>query len=359
MAPRKDFAAMEGRRPSGDSAARAALRSRMAHPTSLRLDEVQPNPLNPRYDEEDPAVRELADTLQRVGQLQPALVVSVDQYLQAYPSRPSSLGPEPWVVIVGNRRLAAARLAGRPALDVRVASDIETAEDFEDRILIENIQRKDLPPLLEAEHLQHRLDRPGQTMRSVAAAIGKSHAYVQQRLDLLRMIPELQALFREGTINIRIGRQLGILPETEQRLRLAAGPPFLPDDSTRTNGTGHSAPTELVNPVSNGASSSPPAEAVNPVSTPPAAGTNDRDAAQPEPKTDAGGEQASSVPTATPASGLEAVQLSVAQWLDSALAELDHALPRTDGAPPELTQALAETQRHILAARESLRGTRT
>jgi ParB family chromosome partitioning protein len=395
MVPKKDFAAMEGRRPSGDSAARAALRSRMAHPTSLRLDEVQSNPLNPRYDEEDPAVRELADTLQRVGQLQPALVVSVEQYLQAYPSQRGSLGSEPWVVIVGNRRLAAARLAGRAALDVRVVGDIESAEDFEDRILIENIQRKDLPPLLEAEHLQRRLDRPGQSMRSVAAAIGKSHAYVQQRLDLLRMIPELQALFREGAINIRIGRQLGILPETEQRLRLAAGPPFLPEEPARSNGTGPSAPTELVNPVSNGAAPSTPSEAVNqvssgasastpaeavnqvsnpapeargeagtspvnPVSTPPTAGAADPEAAQPDPSTEADGERTSPAPSATPTpSGLEAVQLSVAQWLDSALAELDHALPRADGAPAELTQALAETQRHILAARESLRATRT
>jgi hypothetical protein len=47
-----------------------------------------------------------------------------------------------------------------------------------------------LPPLLEAAHLQRRLGRPGETVRSVGAAVGKSHAYVQQRLDLLRMIPE-------------------------------------------------------------------------------------------------------------------------------------------------------------------------
>ncbi len=222
---------MESSRRSGDRAARAALRSRMAHPTSLRLDEVQPNPLNPRYDEDDVEVLELAETLTRVGQLQPVLVVPREQYLQAYPDQHGNLGGEAWVVIVGNRRLTASRIAGRPALDVRVAADLDTAQDLEDRILIENIQRKDLPPLLEAEHLQRRLNRPGQTTRSVGAAIGKSHAYFQQRVDLLKMIPEFRELFRSGEINLKIGRRLGSLDESERRSRLAAGPPYTPIDS--------------------------------------------------------------------------------------------------------------------------------
>ena len=108
---------------------------------------MQPNPHNPRYAGDDPEIQEMAETMRRVGQLQPALVVSVEQYLRAYPDLRGELGPQPWVVIVGNRRLAASRLAGRRSLDVRVDSELETAEDVEDRVLIENIQRKDLPPL--------------------------------------------------------------------------------------------------------------------------------------------------------------------------------------------------------------------
>jgi ParB/RepB/Spo0J family partition protein len=386
--PKKDFAAMEGRGRSGDSAARAALRSRMAHPTSLRLDEIQPNPQNPRYeDEEDPTVRELADTLSRVGQLQPALVVAVDQYVQAYPDFRGRLGHQPWVVIVGNRRLAAARLAGRASLDVRVAGDIETADDFEDRILIENLQRKDLPPLLEAEQLQRRLNRPGQNLRSVGAAIGKSHAYVQQRVDLLGMIPELQELFRQGAINIRAGRKLGALPEAEQRRRLAAGSPFVREDANRNSDGEASAGSdpgnpvsnavvddergvgagELVNAVSNGEQRGPgegnPTARDNPVN-PVATAAEPRDQSEADPARssttiEGDDEPPESHPQATQLhAGLEAVQLSVGQWLDSALAELDRVLPRDDGTAPNLTQALAETQRHILAARESLRETR-
>lgn len=263
MAARKDFAAMEARGPSGESAARAAMRSRIGHPSSVRLEEVQLNPLNPRYDEDDPAVRELANTLTHVGQLQPALVISREQFLRAYPDQDSVLGSQPWVVIVGNRRLVASRLAGRTALDVRVDADLESAEELEDRILIENIQRKDLPPLLEAAHLQRRLARPGQTVRSVGEAVGKSHTYVVQRLDLLKMIPEFQELFRAGTINIKTGRQLGGLPEGDQRAVLAAGPPYSP--SLRQAVTPRS--TTANHEASSGPAAHVPAAGGNPVSS--------------------------------------------------------------------------------------------
>jgi ParB/RepB/Spo0J family partition protein len=356
VAPKKDFAAMEARRPSGETAARAALRSRMAHPTSLRLDEVQPNPLNPRYPEEDPETRELAETLTKVGQLQPALVVTRDQYLQAYPGQREALGEAPWVVLVGNRRLAASRLAGRPSIDVRVATELATAEDFEDRILIENIQRKDLPPLLEAEHLQHRLSRPGQTVRSVGEAIGKSHTYVQQRLDLLKMIPEFQALFRKGEINIKTGRRLGVLSPEEQRLRFNSGPPFV--GQVEHNGSGAPS-TGRVNPVysdpaqtvtdTNGQSEE--GEAVNPVyNQHPATATGEN----------SGTAGSRATPSRPRRSGTlhddrrEVIRLSVGQWLDNALGELDQVLPTGGGGDP-LGHALEETQRHILAAREALR----
>lgn len=329
---KKDFAAMEGGRSSGDSAARAALRSRMAHPTSLRLDEVQPNPLNPRYAEDDPEVQELAATLRRVGQLQPALVMAREQYLQAFPGQAERLGAAPWVVIVGNRRLAAARLAGRPSLDVRVAADLVTAEDVEDRVLIENLQRKNLPPLLEAAHLQRRLARPGQTIRSVGEAIGKSHTYVQQRLDLLQMIPEFQALFRNGVINIRTGRQLGALPEQEQRAILAAGPPYSPGSR---NGKAGGADAVRGNPVST------PDRYPDPT---PSGSSGDGRAGRP----DRG---------RSPASGprdLDAAQHAVARWLDSAAAELDRALPVDDG-DDERVRTLADVRRHIEEARAALR----
>jgi ParB/RepB/Spo0J family partition protein len=387
VAGKKDFATMEARGSSGDSAARAALRSRIANPSSIRLDELQPNPHNPRYAGDDPEIEEMAETMGRVGQLQPALVVSVEQYLRAYPDLRGELGPQPWVVIVGNRRLAAARLAGRRALDVRVDSELETAEDVEDRVLIENIQRKDLPPLLEAAHLQGRLGRPGETVRSVGAAVGKSHAYVQQRLDLLRMIPDFQELFRSGEINIRTGRQLGTQPEDVQRAILSAGPPFsLGRPRPAEEPTGEPEPVnqvptadapEAVNPVST-AAEEPAGEPddVNPVST--TGGDRAEVGAPPAPAEPSpisalpASAAAASEVAPTPGAGadttavsprngsvpfhrfpdIEATRISVSQWLDNALAELDRVLPASGGGAAG--QALADARCCVNDARAAL-----
>ena len=248
MARSKDFAAMERRNTGDPDGARSALRSRFAAPTSLRLEELTANPLNPRYGTEDPEVAGLAQSLSTVGQLQPALVVARDTYLSAYPDQAANLGPAPWVVVVGNRRLAAARLGGREALDVRVVTTLGTAEALDDAILIENIQRQDLPPLLEAERLKARLDRPRETTRSVASAIGKSHMYVQQRVDLLKLIPELQAALSRGELNLKTGRALAVLDTAEQRRALDSGPPY--ELSREPRQQPHLKAGDSVNPVS-------------------------------------------------------------------------------------------------------------
>jgi ParB/RepB/Spo0J family partition protein len=193
-------------------------------PERLPLEDLQPNPLNPRYTGEDPEVVELAESFKSVGQLPAARIVSRGQFTQIYPDEP--IGAQPWVVFIGNRRLAAAPLAEVTHLDVRHDGGLTTADELKDRILVENLHRKDLPPLKEAEALRRRLTRPGVTTRSVGAAIGKSHTYVEQRVTLLGMLPELQDLFRAGQVSIQVGRKLGGWPEAEQRAFLAAGPPY-------------------------------------------------------------------------------------------------------------------------------------
>jgi ParB family chromosome partitioning protein len=351
---------MEGGRRSGDSNARAALRSRMAHPTSVRLEELQPNPDNPRYSYDDPETRELAATLNLVGQIQAALIVSRDQYVQAYPGKTAQLGPQPWVVLVGNRRLAAASLAGRPALEVRVADELDTAEAMEDRILIENVQRKDLPPLLEAAHLQRRLSRDGQTTRSVGAAIGKSHAYVQQRLDLLKLIPGLQERLRAGDLNIKTARKLAVLPVDEQRTRLAEGPPFLREDPAPP-------PAASVNGEVSGNPVSKETTDISPTDVDADEPDKDRDlpagraggaasSARREGEADTTAMQSDAAPEtrASRAAVQESVRASVTQCLLNALRELDRVVP-VDGEAVALDTALAESQRHILAAYNELR----
>lgn len=352
MTTKRDrFAAAEARGPSGDDAARAALRSRTGRPTSLRLGELQPNPDNPRYDSDDPETIELAETMRSVGQLQPAIVVPRQDYLACYPQ--AQLDPAPWVVVIGNRRLAAARIADREALDVRVAVDIQSADDLEDRILIENIQRKDLPPLLEAERLQRRLDQ-GITFRDLAAKIGKSHTYVKQRVDLLKLIPELQELFRAGQIRVKGARWLGTQPEEIQRGILAAGGPYDEPDRPAVSGA-------AVNPVSTPEASTPDESAGSPSNGQlpadrPAPSATAHPTGRPRASA-SGGAAGGGAPTdeQRPTAGSDVLldtRASVTQWLDNALGDLDGALPA--GGDGGLGSAMSRARRLIQEARDIL-----
>ncbi|MEV1295363.1 ParB/RepB/Spo0J family partition protein [Pseudonocardia sp. NPDC049635] len=229
MAKKKDFGAMERGRPAGTGAERArdALRTRLAAPPSkLPLEQLQPNPLNPRDPDDDEDLKELAATMRQHGQLQQAQVIAREDFLAAFPDTADQLSDAPWVVFIGNRRLRAARLAGLAMLDVKAPEGVASPEEIESRVLIENLQRSDLPLLKEAEFLQRQLSRDGQSLRTVAAAIGKSFMYVQQRVALLKLIPELQDQLRHGTLTFKTARTLCSLSPDEQAAVYSAGPPW-------------------------------------------------------------------------------------------------------------------------------------
>jgi ParB family chromosome partitioning protein len=390
MSGKKDFAAMDPRHGQTTSAAAQALRRRSGNPSSIPLSELQPNPDNPRYGYDDPETRELAETLRSAGQAQAATVIPRENYLAAYPDRHDELGPQPWVVIVGNRRLAASHaqpelgpdepaLPARASLDVRVNRELTTAQAIEDLILIENIQRKDLPPLKEAEVLQRRLNRPGETARSVGKAIGKSHAYVLQRVSLLRLIPPFQDLLRTGALDIKTGRLLGARSEEEQRAVLDAGEPYQLLRSTPSGNGQHSPPAgnrvsmdgphaALAAAATAGDADTPepaqPHEAGNPVSS--SVQTADRPAsdittnahADPdvEPASgiaDVGETQASADPDGAPRSGaptpdahvVAAARVTIATSLRTALLDLDKIGP--DVLPPAQRQMIVNVRSTI------------
>lgn len=93
-------------------------------------------------------------------------------------------------------------------------------------MLIENGQRRDLPPLYEAEAMEAVLARTGISQRELGRRIGKSHVYVAQRLALRKLIPELRAALERGELKIELARQFGELSESEQQEIVAAGRPY-------------------------------------------------------------------------------------------------------------------------------------
>jgi ParB family chromosome partitioning protein len=189
----------------------------------IPLSDLAHNPRNPRYGyDDDPAIQELADSLREHGQLQPATVVARDVYLAHYPEDADQIGSAAWVVLIGNRRLAGARLAELPHLVASVEDRLGGADPMlAEATLVENIHRQDLPPLLEARELQGLVERHG-SQRTAAKRVAKTQAWVSQRLSLLKLTPDLQEKLRIGEMSVKEARTVASASPEEQAEKLEA-----------------------------------------------------------------------------------------------------------------------------------------
>lgn len=148
-------------------------------------------------------LQELAASIEAVGVLQPLTV--------------RKSGRE-YVVVSGNRRLMAARMAGLgevPCLLLTV-----DAGDAELIALTENLQREDLHYFDEAQCLQDFLKHSGLTQAQAAVKLGRSQSAVANKLRLLKLAPEVLEAVKEGGLSERHARSLLRLPEG-QRLEAA------------------------------------------------------------------------------------------------------------------------------------------
>jgi ParB family transcriptional regulator, chromosome partitioning protein len=158
----------------------------------LQVDTLVPGQYQPRQYIDQVALAELADSIRAQGILQPLIV-----RLQSNQS---------YEIIAGERRWRAAQLAGLdkvPAI-VREISD-QTAIAFG---LIENIQRRDLNALEEAQALQRLLEEFNLTHDAVAQAVGKSRASISNLLRLLQLNADVKQLLAEGRLEMGHARAL-------------------------------------------------------------------------------------------------------------------------------------------------------
>jgi ParB family chromosome partitioning protein len=168
--------------------------------TSLRevaLEEIAPNPRQPRTEFDDEALDTLAASIRAVGVLQPVIV------------RPRDGGG--FELVVGERRWRAARRAGLeriPAI-VREADDGELLRDA----LIENLHREDLNPLEEAAAYRGLLDDIGLTHEELAERVGRSRAAITNAIRLLGLAATVQARIAAGTLSAAHGRALAGLAD--------------------------------------------------------------------------------------------------------------------------------------------------
>jgi ParB family chromosome partitioning protein len=113
--------------------------------------------------------------------------------------------------------LAAAALAGLTELRIDVNDDLAaSAADILESALIANIHRVDVPPMDQAKAIQELVQVHG-SQGQVAKRLGKTPAWVSQRLALLELTPELQEKVEAGELKVEPARRIGRLPKDQQR----------------------------------------------------------------------------------------------------------------------------------------------
>lgn len=186
-------------------------------PARVPLSQLAGNPENPRESLGD--LDELAASLSEQGLLQPLHVLPRRSYLEVHPEHEAAIGEAVFVVVNGNRRLAAARQAGLGTVAVHVrgprGGEGESEVSLRAAVLAENIHRQDLHPLEEAQEINKLLGL-GLNRSQAALLLGKSNGWITQRLILLALHPDLQKLLRDGELKLAQARELGKLPPEEQ-----------------------------------------------------------------------------------------------------------------------------------------------
>jgi len=173
--------------------------------TEVEVGKIRPNPWQPRKMFKEEYLRELADSIKEHGILQPLVVIAMpDGFFQ---------------LIVGERRLRAANMAGLSKVPVIIRDAMEEQQKLE-LALIENIQRHNLDPIEEAQAYQQLIDQYKLTQEEVARKVGKGRPTVTNMLRLLNLPLKIQRAVAEGVIQEGHARPILGLPGMEKQLAM-------------------------------------------------------------------------------------------------------------------------------------------
>ena len=178
-------ATMEPSPPIADDAASGGL-------VHLPLDQLQPNPYQPRKVFDEAALASLADSIRSAGVMQPVVV------------RPASAGG--FELVAGERRLRAAEIVGLSRIPAVVQEvDDRTAAEWS---IIENVQREDLNPMERAEAFQHLQDQFGLTHQEIAEKVGLNRSSVTNHLRLNELDEATKQAVRTATLSMGHARAM-------------------------------------------------------------------------------------------------------------------------------------------------------
>jgi len=170
----------------------------------IELDQIVPNPEQPRRTFDEEALEELATSIRELGIVQPLSLRLADD--------------GKYQIIAGERRWRAARRAGLVTVPayVRTASDSEMTE----MALIENIQREDLNAIEVALAFKRLIDSYNLTQERLSERIGKKRSTVANHLRLLRLPAEIQLGLRDRKLDMGHARALLSIENPKQQLKL-------------------------------------------------------------------------------------------------------------------------------------------
>src|SRR6185312_5222405 len=173
------------------------------------IENLRPNPRNPRRLFTDAELDELAESIRERGIIQPIVV--------------RALQGDKFEIIAGERRWRAAQRAGLHEVPIAVI-EADDAQSLEFAI-IENVQRADLNPIEEAAGYLALMDDFNRTQENVAKIVGKSRPHIANTLRLLKLPETVKQLVRSGKISAGHARLLVGQPDAEQRAQeiIAAG----------------------------------------------------------------------------------------------------------------------------------------
>ena len=183
------------------------IRSIIGNPAAVAeipLDQIVPNPYQPRENFDPESLEELADSIRTLGIIQPLTL--------------RQTGPASYQIISGERRYRASRIAGLTQVPayIRQADDAAMLE----MAIVENIQREDLDPVETALSFQRLIDECNLTQEAMALRVGKKRATITNYLRLLHLPEAIQKALKDGRISVGHAKVLLGVEDAAQQYKL-------------------------------------------------------------------------------------------------------------------------------------------
>ncbi len=170
----------------------------------IPLEQIEPNPNQPRREFDEDALQELANSINEIGIIQPITLRQVED--------------NKFQIIAGERRWRASQLAGLQAIPayIRTIKD----ESIMELALVENIQREDLNAIEIALAYEHWLSAEGMTQERVSERVGKSRTAITNYLRLLKLPAQVQMALQKKEIDMGHARALLAIDSPSLQIKL-------------------------------------------------------------------------------------------------------------------------------------------